>query len=825
MTRQRFLLTPGPLSLSLAVRSQMQLDLASRDCEFKEVTACMRRLMLNLLGNADDYSVVPIQGGGSFAMEAALSSFVSRAHRPLVCINGIYGERILQILRLWGVEALKLVKRATDPLDPQEIGEHLSRNPGVTHLCFVHCETTTGIVNPLDAIVEEARRRGVKTIVDGMSSFGALNIDLSQRGPDVLVTSSNKCIEGPPGVAFVIASRELLENAVQEPRSFVLDVRDQWLSLERTGEWRSTPPTHIVQATTKALKILHEEGIDARRCRYEKVRDDLVKELEGLVSPLLSADLQSPVCVAFSAPSGIVDQAGFDGLYRHLAAHNLYIYSKLHLATRSFRIGCIGEIQSSWIEQLGCAFRTYFRSGEARLARPMSGQEACAARVKMPARAAGDPRPPISAETAVLHAGYRRDPVTKAVAVPIYQNTAYELDGDLNHIADVYNVKADGFTYTRIINPTTRALERRYAAVDMGRDSLAVASGQAATFLAIVNLSSGEVGDNVVASPYLYGNTWNLLHNTLKRLGISVRTADPRRPETFERAIDDRTICLFGEVISNPCLIPLPVKQLAEIGRKYGVPLVVDNTTTPLVCRPSDLGAAITTYSATKYICGHGTTLGGLIVDNGEFSYRGASRFPLFNRPDDAHGGIVWHNAVRDVDDLGKSEFLLKARMTWLRDTGAAIAPFASFQLIQGLETLPLRMKQHCANARIVADVLKEHPKVRRVFYPGLFEGADRETVEQTLNAAYGHGAMVMFEVEDEQAGRKFIQNVDLMYHVSNVGDARTLVTHPVSTTHTTVPREKREVAGIFGGSIRLCVGIEDVNDILRDLDKALSAI
>nr|WP_274617497.1 2-aminoethylphosphonate--pyruvate transaminase [Bradyrhizobium oropedii] len=819
------MLTPGPLSLSLAVRRQMQLDLASRDCEFKEVTARMRRLMLNLLANAEDYSVVPIQGGGSFAMEAALSTFVSGAHKPLVCINGIYGERIFKILRLWGVEALTLAKRATDPLDPQEIGEHLNRNPSVTHLCFVHCETTTGIVNPLDAIVEEARRRGVKTIVDAMSSFGGIDIDLSRPGPDVLVTSSNKCIEGPPGVAFVIASRALLQNAVQEPRSFVLDVRDQWLSLERTGEWRSTPPTHIVQATTKALEILDEEGIQARRRRYEKVRDDLVRELEGVVSPLLAADVQSPVCVAFVAPSGMADQAAFDGLYRHLAAHNLYIYSKLHLATRSFRVGCIGEIQSAWIQQLGCAFRTYFRSGQGAAARPISAQQTCEARVKVPPRVPGGAQLPFSPETAVLHAGYRRDPVTKAVAVPIYQNTAYELDGDLNHIADVYNVKADGFTYTRIINPTTRALERRYAAVDTGKDSLAVASGQAATFLAIVNLASGQVGDNVVASPYLYGNTWNLLHNTLKRLGISVRTADPRRPETFEHAIDDRTICLFGEVISNPCLIPLPVKQLAEIGRKYGVPLVVDNTTTPLVCRPSDLGAAITTYSATKYICGHGTTLGGLIVDNGKFSYSGASRFPLFNGPDEAHGGIIWRNALQDVDDLGKSEFLLKARMTWLRDTGAAIAPFASFQLIQGLETLPLRMKQHCANARIVADALKEHPKVRRVFYPGLFEGADRETVDQTLNPAYGHGAMVMFEVEDELAGRKFIQNVDLMYHVSNVGDARTLVTHPVSTTHTTVPREKREAAGIFGGSIRLCVGIEDVNDIVRDLHKALSAI
>ncbi|MES5485223.1 2-aminoethylphosphonate--pyruvate transaminase [Bradyrhizobium sp. INPA03-11B] len=825
MTRQRSLLTPGPIALTSAVKTQMQFDLASRDLEFKEVTARMRRLMLNLSGNPKGYSVVPIQGGGSFAMEAALSSFVSQGDRPLVCINGIYGERILKILRLWGVQAVQLVKRATEALDPQEISECLSQDPCITHLCFVHCETTTGIVNPLAPIVDGARQRGVKTIVDGMSSFGAIHIDLSRGGPDVLVTSSNKCIEGPPGLAYVLASHELLENAVQEPRSFVLDVRDQWRSLERTGEWRSTPPTHIVQAATKALEILGDEGIDVRRRRYEKIKDRVIKELEGVTAPLLPANLQSPICVAFAAPAGISDQVAFDRLYCHLAAHNLYVYSKLHLPTRSFRIGCIGEIQSSWIEQLGCAFRTYFRSGRTGIAGRTSTRETCEGRAAPSQPIATASRLPFSTETAVLHAGYRRDPTTKAVAVPIYQNTAYELDGDLNHIADVYNVKADGFTYTRIINPTTRALERRYAAVDMGSDSLAVASGQAATFLAIVNLSSGEVGDNVVASPYLYGNTWNLLHNTLRRLGITVRTADPRRPETFEQAIDDRTICLFGEVVSNPCLIPLPVKQLAEIGRKHGVPLVVDNTTTPLVCRPSALGAAITTYSATKYICGHGTTLGGLIVDNGAFNYTGSSRFPLFNNPDDAHGGIIWRNALQDIDDLAQSEFLLKARMTWLRDTGAAIAPFASFQLIQGLETLHLRMKQHCANAKIVASVLNEHPKVRRVFYPGLFEGADRETIDQTLNAEYGHGAMVMFEVENEQAGRKFIQNVDLMYHVSNVGDARTLVTHPVSTTHTTVPREKREAAGIFGGSIRLCVGIEDVNDIIKDLDKALSAI
>ncbi len=375
--QHRSLLTPGPMSLSSAVKAQMQFDLASRDFEFKELTARMRRLALNLSGNAKSYSVVPIQGGGSFGMEAALSSFISQADKPLVCINGIYGERILKILRLWGVPAVKLVKRSTEPLDPQEISECLSQDQAITHLCFVHCETTTGIFNPLEAIVESARRRGVKTIVDGMSSFGGIKIDLSRGGPDVLVTSSNKCIEGPPGVAFVIASRELLENADQAPRSFVLDVRDQWLSLERTGEWRSTPPTHIVQAATKALELLGDEGIDCRRRRYEKIRDDIIKELEGVVPPLLSAHLQSPICVAFTAPPGISDQAAFDGLYSYLAAHNLYIYSKLHLPTRSFRIGCIGEIQTSWIEQLGCALRTFFRSGGNKLPGRVSAQETC----------------------------------------------------------------------------------------------------------------------------------------------------------------------------------------------------------------------------------------------------------------------------------------------------------------------------------------------------------------------------------------------------------------------------------------------------------------
>jgi O-acetylhomoserine (thiol)-lyase len=431
----------------------------------------------------------------------------------------------------------------------------------------------------------------------------------------------------------------------------------------------------------------------------------------------------------------------------------------------------------------------------------------------------------ISRETALLYAGYRHDPVTKAVAVPIYQSTAYELDGDLEKIADIYNVKEDGFTYTRIINPTTRILEKRFAAVDGAGDSLAVASGQAATFLAIANLCSGRPGDNVVASKYLYGNSWNLLFNTFKRLGIEARSADPREISSFESQIDGRTIAIFGEVFSNPCLVPFPVGALAEIGRRRGIPLVVDNTTTPLVCRPGTLGASLTTYSATKYICGHGTTLGGLIVDNGKCAFDGHDRFPLFNEPDEAHGGIVWRDAVAKLGDLGASPYLLKARMTWLRDTGAAISPFSSFQLIQGLETLHLRMQRHCENAAAIADFLKRHPKVKRVSYPGLFTGRERELADELVDARVGYGAMIMFELDDEAAGRRFIQNIRLMYHVSNVGDARTLVTHPVSTTHTTVPKEKREAAGIFDGSIRLCVGIENVDDIVADIRRGLDAI
>ena len=428
--------------------------------------------------------------------------------------------------------------------------------------------------------------------------------------------------------------------------------------------------------------------------------------------------------------------------------------------------------------------------------------------------------------TIVLHSGFRSDPATGAICVPVYMSTAYELLGELSHIADVYNVKADGYTYSRIINPTTRVLERRFAAMEAAGDVLAVASGQAANFLACVNLSKGAPGGNIITSPYLYGNSWNLLHNTFKRLGIEVRVGDPLSPPSFERLVDDQTIAIFGESISNPRLSPLPVRSLAEIGKRHGVPVILDNTTTPLVVRPGRLGTAISTYSATKYVCGHGTTLGGLIVDHGNFDFaQQPDRFPLFNGPDEAHGDIVWSEAASQVSDLGGSAMLLKARMTWLRDTGACISPFNSFQLLQGLETLPLRMARHCESAMSIATALRKHPKIKAVRYPAFFEGAEREFATELFDRTMGFGAMLTFDLADIAAGRTFIQSVELAYHASNVGDARTLVTHPASTTHTTVPMEKLREAGIHEGSVRLCVGLEDPADILRDLEQALAAI
>jgi 2-aminoethylphosphonate-pyruvate transaminase len=355
-----FLMTPGPLALSDEVKAQMQYDLGSRDWSFKKITAVVRDLILDLIDGNDTHSVVPIQGSGSYGMEAALASFVALSDRPLVCINGIYGERILKILQLRGVQAVSVATPSNQPLSVSEIAAYLERDRKITHLCFVHCETTAGVVNPLGPIVELAKRHGVKTIVDAMSSFGAIEISAKGIGFDVLVTSSNKCIEGPPGVSFVIASLEMLKSKVSPINSFVLDVRDQWRSFEKAGEWRSTPPTHVIQACAKALEVLTVEGVVHRGERYSSVRDEIMRATAPYASPLVNARVRSPVCLALTADSIIHTQSDFDALYAHLTDYNLYIYSKLHLPTRSFRIGSIGSIKPTWIRVLATAFRDFF---------------------------------------------------------------------------------------------------------------------------------------------------------------------------------------------------------------------------------------------------------------------------------------------------------------------------------------------------------------------------------------------------------------------------------------------------------------------------------
>lgn len=425
-------------------------------------------------------------------------------------------------------------------------------------------------------------------------------------------------------------------------------------------------------------------------------------------------------------------------------------------------------------------------------------------------------------ETLVLHGAYRADPATDAVSVPIYQTTAF-IQGEVEHTADVFNLRADGFTYTRILNPTTRIFEKRYAGLDGGADALATASGQAATMIAVLNIANA--GDNIITSPFLYGNTWNLFKHTFRRMGIEVRVADPRDPQSFKLLTDDKTKCYFGEVLANPLLIPFPIRHLAEIGAEFGIPVIVDNTITTTVSYPLKKGAAIAVYSATKYIGGHGTTMGGLVVDSGRFEWKkNPERFPSLNYPDESHNYKDWHKATELLDDLGKSAYLLKARMTWMRDTGACISPFNSFLMIQGLETLPLRMERHCANAEQIAEYLRRHPKVDRLVYPKYFTGWDREVVEDNFSG--GFGALIFFDIKGGiEAGKKFIKALKLFYHVANVGDARSLATHPASTTHTTIPKEKRIADGINDGSIRLCIGIEHIDDLIEDLEQALSKV
>lgn len=421
-------------------------------------------------------------------------------------------------------------------------------------------------------------------------------------------------------------------------------------------------------------------------------------------------------------------------------------------------------------------------------------------------------------ETLVLHAGYRADSATGAVAVPIYQTTSYQFQ-DTAHASRLFALEELGNVYTRIMNPTTGVLESRIAALEGGAAALAVASGQAASALALQNLASA--GDNVVSSTDLYGGTWNLFNNTLRAQGIDVRFVDPADPESFRRATDDRTRAYYAETLPNPKLQVFPIAEAAAIGRELGIPLVMDNTASPLLCRPFDHGAAIVVYSLTKYIGGHGTSIGGAIVDSGSFAWeKHASRFPMLTQPDPSYHGAVWTEAVKPI---GPVAYIIKARVTLLRDIGAAMSPFNAFAFIQGLETLPLRMRAHCENASAVAKHLSGHAKVAKVIYPGLMTGETKRRADAYLKR--GYGGLLGFELKGGmEAGKRFIDALQMFYHVANIGDARSLAIHPASTTHSQLSAEEQAQTGVTEGYVRLSLGIEHIDDILADLDQALAA-
>ncbi len=421
-------------------------------------------------------------------------------------------------------------------------------------------------------------------------------------------------------------------------------------------------------------------------------------------------------------------------------------------------------------------------------------------------------------ETVVLHAGYRADPETGAVAVPIYQTTSYQFD-DTRRAENLFALRELGNIYTRIMNPTTDVLEKRVAALEGGVAGLALSSGQAASAFALQNLA--VAGDNVVSSTDLYGGTWNLFNNTLRQQGLEVRFADPEDPETFRRMTDDRTRAYYAETLPNPKLNVFPIREVADIGRAFGIPLIMDNTATPVLCRPLDHGAAVVLYSTTKYIGGHGNSIGGLLVDGGNFDWEAhADRQPLLNQPDPSYHGAVWTEAVKP---LGPVAYILKARVTLLRDLGSAPSPFNSFLTLQGLETLPLRMREHARNAAAVAEYLTGRSEVREVIYPGLQDGWARERADAYLSG--GYGALVGFDLkEGTEAGRKFIDSLKMFYHVANIGDARSLAIHAATTTHSQLSEEEQAQTGVTPGYVRLSVGIEHIDDIIADLAQALDA-
>lgn len=416
--------------------------------------------------------------------------------------------------------------------------------------------------------------------------------------------------------------------------------------------------------------------------------------------------------------------------------------------------------------------------------------------------------------TRQLHAGYAPDPTTGSRAVPIYQTTSYQFKST-EHAANLFALRELGNIYTRIMNPTTDVLEKRVADLEGGVAGLAASSGHAAQILAILTLA--ENGDHIVSSSRLYGGTYNQFHYTLPKIGIEVTFVDPTNPQNFAAAIRPNTKIIYGETLGNPDIAVFPFEEVAEIAQKHHLVLMIDNTlATPYLFRPIEWGANVVTHSTTKFLGGHGTTIGGLMVDGGNFDY-GLGNYPNFTQPDPSYHGLVY----ADLQHSGLPPFAIKARVQMLRDIGACQAPFNSWQTLQGIETLSLRMERHVQNAQAVAEFLEQHPKVNWVTYPGLKSHPDYERAKRYLPK--GAGAILGFGIKGGlEAGRKFIESLQLFSHLANVGDAKSLAIHPATTTHSQLSPEEQLSAGVSPDFIRLSIGIEDIDDILWDLDQAL---
>ncbi|NLW68816.1 MAG: O-acetylhomoserine aminocarboxypropyltransferase/cysteine synthase [Bacteriovoracaceae bacterium] len=421
-------------------------------------------------------------------------------------------------------------------------------------------------------------------------------------------------------------------------------------------------------------------------------------------------------------------------------------------------------------------------------------------------------------DTLALHAGQETpDPSTGARAVPIYQTTSFVFK-DTTHAANLFALQELGNIYTRIMNPTTDVFERRMAAIEGGTGALAVSSGQAAATFAILNIT--EAGDEIVSADSLYGGTYQLFHYTFPKLGRTVKFVPSQDLDAFKRAITDKTKGIFVESIGNPKLDVPDFEAVAKIAHDAGIPLIVDNTVGVGLFRPIDFGADILASSATKFIGGHGTSIGGIIVDSGRFDW-GGGKFPGFTEPDPSYHGLKFWDTFRDFDNLGNVAFIFKARVQLLRDIGATLSPFNAFLFLQGLETLPLRQRKHSENALEVARFLERHPLVSWVNYPGLEDHVSHATAKKYLNGTYG--ALVGFGIKGGlESGKRFINSVRLLSHLANIGDAKSLVIHPASTTHQQLTKQEQEATGVTEDYIRLSIGLEDIEDIKEDIDQAL---